>query len=181
MIGLRQLPNALTLLRLALVPPIAALILLGETWPALALFVIAGLSDALDGLLARRFGWQSGLGVVLDPIADKLLLGVVFVCLAVAGMIPVWLTVVVIARDLLIVLGASGRRLASGSEPLQPMLAGKLNTLVLLGVVVFALLPWESGASRSAGLQGLYVLALASVLLSGLAYLLAFFSHGADR
>lgn len=173
MIGLRQLPNALTLLRLALVPPIAVLILLGHTWPALALFVVAGFSDALDGLLARRFGWQSRLGIVLDPIADKLLLTVVFVCLAIVGLIPVWLTVVVIVRDVLIVLGALGQRVA-GSEPPRPILIGKLNTLVLLGLVALTLLPWQSDAARAAGLQGLYVLALASVALSGMAYLLAF-------
>jgi cardiolipin synthase len=179
--GLRQLPNVLTLLRLVLVAPIAVLILLGHSSMALALFVVAGASDALDGLLARRFGWQTELGLLLDPVADKLLVGVVFVCLAVVGLLPLWLAAAVIVRDGLILVFAFARRVASGGDTPRPLLAGKLNTLVLLAVVVFTLLPWESAAARATGLQGLHLLALASVVLSGVAYLVVFARGGADR
>ncbi len=110
---MRHLPNLLTCLRLALVLPVAWLLLRQQYPQALWLFLLAGLSDALDGLLARRFGWTSRLGAWLDPIADKLLLVISYVCLTLNGLVPVWLTAVLLLRDLVIVGGAGAFAIAS--------------------------------------------------------------------
>ncbi|MFY8134104.1 MAG: CDP-alcohol phosphatidyltransferase family protein, partial [Aquimonas sp.] len=107
MTALRHLPNALTILRLLLVPPLAVLLLRGEYESALWVAAIAGLTDALDGALARMFRWQSWLGGVLDPLADKLLVVTGYACLWWQNVIPDWLAALVALRDLVIVAGAT--------------------------------------------------------------------------
>src|SRR5689334_7087311 len=102
----RHLPNAITIARIALVLPLVVSIARRDFNAALILVVIAGLSDALDGLLAKRFAWQSWLGGVLDPIADKILLIVCFVSLYVASVMPLWLMGLALARDAVILAGA---------------------------------------------------------------------------
>ena len=101
----RDIPNLLCILRMFLAVPIAWMILGGDYLPALVLFFVAGFTDGLDGFLAKRFGWQSELGGLLDPIADKLLMFSAFVCLWVAGAVPVWLLLAVVGRDAVIVAG----------------------------------------------------------------------------
>jgi len=135
-----QLPNLLTVLRLALIVPIALLLLAERHGQALALFVVAGLSDALDGFLARRFGWTSRLGSILDPIADKLLLNTSYICLAVTLVLPWWLAVVVLLRDALIAGGASLYRALVGPFEFSPSRLGKLSTLLQLVLVTAVLL-----------------------------------------
>ncbi|MCB1705092.1 MAG: CDP-alcohol phosphatidyltransferase family protein [Halioglobus sp.] len=103
---LRQLPNSLTFARLLLALPLGWLILREQYDWALAIGAMAGVSDALDGFLARRLNALSRFGAVLDPIADKLLITVTFICLAEVGLLPWYLAIAVIARDLVIVLGA---------------------------------------------------------------------------
>ena len=102
----RWLPNAISLLRIVLIAPILLFVLLGDYALALVLFVIAGGSDGIDGYLAVRFNWQTRLGALLDPVADKLLVTGLFITLAVMQLIPVWLAVIVIARDVIIFSGA---------------------------------------------------------------------------
>ena len=102
----RHLPNALTVLRMVLVVPLAWMIRETRYDEAVVVAAVAGLTDALDGFLAKRLGWQSWLGGVLDPIADKLLLIAAFLWLAFAGDVPAWLAALVVARDLVIVAGA---------------------------------------------------------------------------
>ncbi|MBT8100390.1 MAG: CDP-alcohol phosphatidyltransferase family protein, partial [Gammaproteobacteria bacterium] len=102
----RWIPNAVSLLRIALVVPVLLLILNGSYGAALLLFMIAGFSDGLDGYLAQRLDCQTRLGALLDPVADKLLVAGVFVTLAIIGLIPVWLTTIVILRDVVIFGGA---------------------------------------------------------------------------
>lgn len=143
---MHHLPNLLTLLRFLLVPPVAWLILAEAYGAALLLFVLAGLSDALDGFLARRFAWISRLGALLDPLADKLLLIVSCLCLSLVGLIPWWLTLLVLARDVLIVAGAICYRWRVGFLEISPSRLGKLSTLlqtVLVSVVLLqaSLLP----------------------------------------
>ena len=103
---LRYLPNSLTLLRLLLAIPLGFLILHGDYFWALAIGSLAGLTDALDGYFARRLDAQSRFGAALDPIADKILITVTFVCLAQMELIPWYLAIAVISRDLIIVAGA---------------------------------------------------------------------------
>jgi cardiolipin synthase len=136
---LRQIPNTITALRIVLVIPIALALLHGELVTTLALFVAAAVSDAADGFLAKRFGWQSDIGSLLDPAADKLLLATVFVVLAVLHLIPTWLMAAAVARDLTIVSGAIAYRMCFGPIDMRPSAVSKLNTLCqalyVLGVI----------------------------------------------
>ena len=115
--SLRHLPKLLCVLRIVLVLPVALWILDGRYPEVMALFALAAFTDALDGFLAKRFGWTSELGKHLDPLADKLLLITVFACLSVADLSPWWLTAVVLLRDLVIVFGGLVYRALFG--PLQ--------------------------------------------------------------
>lgn len=136
---LRQLPNLLTVLRLLMTVPIAWLLLEQQHGLALIWFALAGASDGLDGFLARRFGWVSRFGAILDPLADKLLLVTSYVCLAIVGDLPVWLVAVVLGRDVLLVGGALIYRSLLGPFTVRPSLLGKLSTLLQI-VLVLALL-----------------------------------------
>src|SRR5271156_4710751 len=111
---LRHLPNVITASRILLVVPIALALANHQLVTTIALFGVAALSDAADGFLAKRFGWQTELGAVLDPAADKLLLATVFVVLAYLRLIPLWLMAAALARDAIIVLGALLYRLCLG-------------------------------------------------------------------
>ena len=136
----RHLPNAISVLRVALVVPICWL-LWREQWPAALLLVaVAGLSDGLDGFLARHYGWQSRLGGILDASADKLLLIGCFVILAWRQQAPLWLTEIVCARDLVIALGALAWRLLIGPIEPRPSLLSKACTLAQIVYLLSALL-----------------------------------------
>jgi cardiolipin synthase (CMP-forming) len=126
---LRQIPNLISSLRILLIVPIAVALLRHELIIALGLFFLAAVSDLLDGFIAKRFGWQSTLGGVLDPAADKLLLATSFVVLAVMQLVPLWLMATAVARDLIIVSGAAAYRLWLGPVEARPSNLSKLNTL----------------------------------------------------
>jgi cardiolipin synthase (CMP-forming) len=126
---LRQIPNVITSIRILLVVPIAVA-LVNHRWElTIALFGAAALSDAADGFLAKRFGWQSELGAVLDPVADKLLMATAFVVLAYLRLVPLWLVAVAIARDIIIVVGALLYRYCLGPLSVRPSVVSKFNTL----------------------------------------------------
>ena len=120
------------MLRIALVWPILNALFAGRYVLALVLVTVAGLSDGLDGYLAKRFDWRSRLGGLLDPLADKLLLVATFVALTVTGLVPVWLTAVVIARDLVIVSGSLIYQAVFAPVYPEPSRISKLNTGVQL-------------------------------------------------
>ena len=127
-IQLRHLPNLITCMRFILIGPILWA-LLTKCYPlAFYLFLIAGLSDGLDGLLARFFDWTTPLGALLDPLADKLLLMGSFIVLAYLQQIPVWLTIMVIGRDIWIMGGALLYRYWVGPLDYKPVWISKLNT-----------------------------------------------------
>ncbi len=138
--NLASLPNIICVLRLALVPPVAWAILTGRYALALALLLIAAVSDALDGYLARRFGWITVLGQVLDPAADKLLLVTVFVTLAMQQHLPAWLCVAAVARDAVIAGGAVAYRRVAASWGAGATGVSKLNTALQLGFLSVVLL-----------------------------------------
>lgn len=125
----RQIPNLITSLRILLIAPTALALLHHELRIALGLFFLGAASDLLDGFIAKRFGWQSALGGVLDPAADKLLLATSFVVLAVMHLVPLWLMATAVARDLVIVSGAIAYRLWLGPIEARPSMLSKLNTL----------------------------------------------------
>lgn len=100
------------------------------------LMLVAGLSDALDGFLARRYGWQTELGMLLDPLADKFLIAAMCLVFALQGLIPVWLVALILTRDILILLGAGVYRGVFGDLTVNPSLLSKTNTAVQILVVL---------------------------------------------
>jgi cardiolipin synthase len=137
---LRHLPNLITVLRMLLVVPLCWLIASERYEGALVIAAVAGLSDAVDGFLAKHFGWQTWLGGIIDPIADKLLLIATFLSLAFTADLPVWLTGLVIGRDLAIVCGATAYYYLIGRFDAEPSRLSKLTTLVQILFVLGELL-----------------------------------------
>ncbi len=111
---LRHIPNIISVIRILLVVPIALALAHQLLALSIMLFAIAAVSDAADGFLAKRFGWQSELGAVLDPIADKALFAAVFVTLSFMKLVPLWLMAAAVARDVIIVSGAAAYRIVIG-------------------------------------------------------------------
>jgi cardiolipin synthase (CMP-forming) len=144
----RDIPNLLSILRIALTVPVGWAILEGRYPLALVIFLVAGLTDGLDGFLAKRFSWQSRLGGLLDPAADKLLVVTAFVTLWAAGYVPGWLLATVVLRDLVITIGAGLYRWRVGGFDAEPTFISKLNSflqmlyvLLTLALLVFGLPP----------------------------------------
>lgn len=134
----RNIPNIITVLRILLVIPIMVLLVRQEYLTVLVLFAVAGLSDGIDGFLARRYGWRTALGAILDPLADKFMLVGVYVILGWSGLIPFWLMLLVVLRDAIIIGGAFAYRRLCGEISMEPTLISKLNTLlqISLGLLV---------------------------------------------
>jgi cardiolipin synthase (CMP-forming) len=137
-------PNFLSLLRMGLTPLFIIAVVNGEPGKALAIFLLAGITDALDGFVARAFGQKSMLGAYLDPMADKLLLMSAFITLSIPGLhpgvlIPIWVTILVIARDLIIMVVAMVLYLALGVREFAPNLLGKANTALQVATAVLIL------------------------------------------
>ncbi|HEX4480521.1 MAG TPA: CDP-alcohol phosphatidyltransferase family protein [Rudaea sp.] len=136
---LRHLPNALTALRMLLVIPLVWLIRDRRYDAAVIVALVAGFTDALDGWLAKHFDWQSWIGGIIDPIADKLMLIGCFVSLGLVGAHPEWLTWLVVGRDVLIVAGAIAYHAFVGRISGEPTLLSKINTCVQIVYVVLQL------------------------------------------
>ena len=137
--------NQLTLLRMLLIPAFVILVIYGHLGWALTVFVIAGVTDGLDGLIARRSNQKTSLGAWLDPMADKLLLVTTFVVLALpnldlANRLPVWLTVCIISRDVVIILTVAVVNLAIGRRTFRPSIFGKIATATYIVTAVAAML-----------------------------------------
>lgn len=137
--ALRHLPNLISALRIVLVAPLLATILEGRYEAALALAVVAGVSDGVDGYLARRFCWQSRMGSILDPVADKLMLVGCMVVLGWLGEVPRWLVVLVVARDVVIVFGALAWHRILHNFEVRPSWLSKSTTVAQIGFVLLVL------------------------------------------
>jgi len=173
-------PNMLTIFRMVLIPVFVTLVFYQRFLLALAAFVVAGITDGLDGLLARRFDQRSQLGTVLDPIADKLMLVTAFVVLSMRSVfpppvpnhlpIPFWVTIAVISRDVFIVVGAAAINIMTGFRGFRPSWLGKVNTtvqIIAIAIIMFAAsVPYGTGYY----LPTLYAIVFALVLLSGAHY-----------
>lgn len=169
--------NLITIGRLLAVPLLVYALVHQFDIAALALFVIAGVSDAADGYVARHFDQESELGVWLDPIADKLLMFSTYVFLGIMGHIPDWLVILVVSRDALIVGAVVLSSLMGRPVPLAPSMISKVTTVVqvaLAAVVLYALaFEWQVGSA-------IYVLSLVTAgltVVSGAAYLLRWMRH----
>jgi cardiolipin synthase len=172
--NLRQLPNTITGTRLAMAPVLPWLLWAGHFRAALAVALLAGLSDLLDGFLAKRFHWQTRLGSLLDPLADKLLLAGAMLGLWLVQMLPAWLVALVLVRDLVIVAGATTWWRLAGPFDGEPTLLGKLTTLVQIGLVLLCLAEL-AGVALPLQVRKEAVLAVAALsLVSGLDYVLRY-------
>ena len=163
-----NLPNALTLFRIFLTPLFVIFMLEHQKGLSLLIFVLAAVSDALDGLLARLLNQRTVLGSYLDPIADKLLLMSAFVCLGILEMLPVWLPVVVISRDILIILGLLLFTFESVPFEIRPSGISKITTFLQLMTVLLVLL--EDRISLHHVLPALYWTTALFTLASGVHY-----------
>jgi cardiolipin synthase len=168
--SLSWLPNAISLFRVALVPPILVLMLNGRHDIALLLFFVAGFSDGLDGYLAKRFHWHSRSGALLDPIADKLLVAGTFVTLALTGHLPIWLAAIVILRDVVIVGGAMAYNFLVRPVEGQPTRISKLNTALELLLVLFVISRAGFGWPDQITITMLGAAVLVTVVISGIDY-----------
>ncbi len=171
---MHHLPNIICLLRMALIWPIVATLNAGQPLLALGLFVAAAVSDGVDGYLAKRFDWVSELGKVLDPLADKLLLVTVFIASAWLGLIPWWLTAAVVARDVLIGLGALTFRMWFGPLRGRPTVLSKVNTGAQLAYVMLVLLQAAAAPLPREVIDAWGWTALATTVVSGLHYVVTF-------
>lgn len=185
--NLRQLllaPNQITLVRLVFIPFIIINIV-GHNWGwALALLVAAGLSDGLDGLLARALHQQSRLGEYLDPIADKLLLSTLFLVLSIVGQIPWRYTIMVFSRDLSILLTSAVLYATTSLRNFRPSIFGKINTFAQVATMIFVLLYNIHGATwifyaRRLGLYATFAFTLVSAL--HYIYLVGLRLHAIDK
>jgi cardiolipin synthase len=165
--------NQITLLRMGLAPLLIVLVLGREMVWALVVFVIAGLTDLLDGLVARLGGQRTTLGAMLDPVADKILLTSCFVALTwgpdLLVPLPVWLTVVTLSRDAIIVMSVAVVNLAYGRRVFYPSMLGKLTTASQL-VTVAAVLLLNAGAWEVKAIRYLFVATLTLTVASALHY-----------
>jgi len=172
------IPNLLSLFRMGLIPLFVILVVNGDLRKALLVFVVAGVTDALDGFIARFWHQQSPLGAYLDPIADKLLLTTAYVMLSIPGLnhgtrIPPWITILVIARDVLMVSVALVLYLAAGVKRFPPSVLSKINTILQVAAVVLVLVSGGFPDLRSVELAAettLYLVAGLTVA-SGLHYI----------
>jgi len=172
--SLRFLPNLLCVLRIVLVYPVALGILQGHYPEVLALFAIAAFTDGLDGFLAKRFGWHSELGKVLDPLADKLLLVTVFICLSVAGLAPWWLAALVLLRDLVIFFGALTYKWLFGPLRGEPTIVSKLNTLCQIAFCLAVVAEAAFGLPGNAVVTAVGALVVVTTAVSGVDYILIY-------
>jgi cardiolipin synthase len=169
-----NIPNFLTLLRIILVPVIVIFLIQDEYLKALIAFTIAGLTDALDGTLARLLNKQTELGAFLDPLADKLLISTCFISLSIFKLIPGWLTVIVISRDLIIFMGIMTLSMMSIKYEIKPVFISKITTTLQIGTIFFALFLkiYTSDIINHNLIQILSWLTASFTILSGLAYII---------
>lgn len=167
----------ITLGRVILVPVVFWLLVSGRTEAAFVLFVIAGISDAVDGFLAKRFGWQTELGAYLDPLADKLLIVSIFVALGVRGDLPSWLVVAVVSRDVLILLGIVVSWLMDKPIKIEPLHVSKATTAAQLALAALVLA--DEGFELGLGFyrEGLVWITAVLTLASLAAYLRSWLVH----
>lgn len=182
---IRQLPNLITIARLVLVPPVGWLLWHQDYGVALVVIAVAGLSDFIDGELARRFDWRSRFGELADPLADKLLVTVVFVVLVLQQHIPIWLVVIVVLRDVVILGGAAAYRLLFRDIEISPTFVSKANTAVQvvlpIGVLVTLLdIPTLSALVAAIVDPWLFGVVGAFAIWSGLDYVISWSRRAID-
>ncbi|BCH25785.1 CDP-alcohol phosphatidyltransferase family protein [Mesorhizobium sp. L-8-3] len=171
------IPNMITLLRFFLVPGVVFALLSGRMEWALAGFLVAGISDAVDGFIARNFNQRSELGAYLDPMADKLLLVSVFVVLGFMGELPLWLVIAAVSRDALIVGAVLLSTIMAHPVEMKPLFVSKANTAVQIVLAAFVLGELAFGADVGPVRDGLVLLSGTLTVASAAAYLVGWLRH----
>ena len=159
-------------MRIVLVVPVVWALATQHYILALILFAIAGVSDGLDGFLAKQFHWQSRLGSILDPIADKVLLVASFATLACLGLLPLWLLWLVLARDIIIVTGGLAYHYRVGQFELTPLWSSKINTALQILLVLLVIIQQQWWPGLAMAVKVTVWLVVASVINSGTEYVL---------
>jgi cardiolipin synthase len=172
-----NIPNLITLGRILLVPVIIWAITSGQMAVAFFLFVIAGISDAVDGFLAKRFHMQSEMGALLDPLADKALLVSIYVALGISSDLPRWLVILVVSRDIIIIGAVIVSWLLDRPIPMKPLMISKINTVVQVTYAALALATLGFGLVLAPLDTILKVLVTATTLASVGAYLVEWVRH----
>lgn len=167
----RNIPNLLTVIRILLVVPLIYVLLQENYFLALGIILVAGASDGVDGFLAKHYHWQSRLGSILDPLADKLLLISSFVVLAFLGHLPYWLVLLALGRDLIIVLGGLSYHFLIGPFEMEPAPLSKLNTLCQILLVVAIMINQLPGLEIPLLTEWLIYLAAFTTIVSGAQYI----------
>ncbi|HFD79945.1 MAG TPA: CDP-alcohol phosphatidyltransferase family protein [Gammaproteobacteria bacterium] len=165
-----DIPNLITFGRILLVAPTAWALLQRHYPLALVLFFVAGLSDGIDGFLAKHYGWTSRLGALLDPVADKALLVSCYATLAWTGLLPLWLLILVVVRDVVIVAGAALYNYRIRRLEAEPTLISKLNTLLQISLVLLVIVQQIWPRLPPAALSGLVWAVSVTVVWSGIDY-----------
>jgi cardiolipin synthase len=173
-VKLAQLPNLICVGRMLLTIPVALALTAGAYPLALVLVAVAAFSDVLDGFLAKRYGWSSEIGGILDPLADKLLLMTLFIVLALRHNLPLWLAGAAVVRDLVIVAGAIAYRLLVGTVHGEPTRVSKLNTLLQLGLVLAVILDEIAPLVPRPLLTAIGAATFVTTVVSGLDYVLTY-------
>jgi cardiolipin synthase len=172
-----SIPNLITLARILMVPVIVWAIASNQMRVAFALFLVAGLSDLVDGFLAKRFGMATELGAYLDPLADKAMIVSIYVALGISDIIPRWLVILVVSRDIMIVAAVILSWVVDKPVKLKPLMVSKVNTVaqVLLALLVLASLSirFEAGIA----IEILTVIVAILTLLSVVFYVAAWVRH----
>jgi cardiolipin synthase len=161
-------------MRILLVVPIALALAHDQLGLTVALFGVAALSDAADGFLAKRYGWQTPLGAILDPAADKILLVTVFVTLAYVKLVPFWLMAAAVLRDVIIVGGALAYRHWVGPLTVRPTIISKLNTLCQAAFILAIVGQVQFSFPPAAVTTALGALVFVTVAISGIDYVLVY-------
>jgi len=172
-----SIPNLITLGRVILVPIVFWLLVSGRIQAAFVLFVVAGISDAIDGFLAKRFNWQTELGAYLDPLADKMLVVSIFVALGVLGELPSWLVIAVVSRDILIVMAVVLSWLLDNPVRIKPLVVSKINTVTQIVLAATVLADEGFGLGIGDIRTALVWATAASTLASLVAYMRAWLAH----
>ena len=179
--NVRDIPNLISILRIFLSVPVVWMLLVHEFGAALVLFAIAGISDGLDGFLAKRFGWKSQLGGLLDPLADKVLLVSSYLSLGLLNIIPIWLVLIVILRDLVIVTGALVYNYRVRELEAEPSFISKFNTFAQILLVLASVLDRGLVPLPEMLIQGMIWVVLLSTIASGVNYVWVWSRRAADH
>jgi len=168
----QDIPNLISVIRILLVIPVVSALLDYQFGLAMVLFAVAGVSDALDGFLAKQYHWESRLGSILDPLADKLLLVASFATLTWLGFIPNWLLWLVFGRDIMIVTGGMAYHYLFGKFKLLPLWSSKINTLLQILLVFAIIVQHYADLAIQHWIEIGVSLVVVSVIISGAEYMI---------